>query len=190
MKRVKEKQMKDRVSHLVLDDLYQQLKRITNCTGEGVMDGIKRDVKIVVKAIHESKKVFLFGSLYPLSIATSFQTDMAAIGKVIYSDFERNEYQVGLMKEDDLAIIVTVTGRYIIEAKKKFNSICHSPATRMLISCSNQFAGLQSIDYFIHIKAKNQNTIKIYDYFLMAFLDIVYVTYYQQYMGEIEYARA
>lgn len=189
MKRVKDNQMKNRLSKLELEDLYQQIKYITNSTADFIKS-IKRDVQIVVKAIHDSKRIYLFGAVYPLSIATSFQTDMTATGKVVYSDLQRDHYLVELMKEGDLAIIITVTGRYITEGKKKFNSICHSPAKLMLISSSNQYAGLPSINYYIHMKTQNQSMIKIHDYFLMMFLDIVYVTYYRQYIGEIEYAHA
>lgn len=189
MKRVKENQMKERFSQLRSEDLYQQIQQITNSM-EGFRESIKRDIEIVVKAIHDSKKIYMFGSIYPLSIATSFQTEMTAIGKVVYCDFQRDESQVGLMEEGDLAILLTVSGRYITEGKKKFNSICHSPAKRMLISGSNQFAGLQSINYFVYLKAKKQSMLKVHDYFLMVFLDIVYVTYYQQYIGEIKYAYA
>lgn len=190
MKRVKENQMKERLSQLNLEDLYQQIQLLTNRTDDGFRESIKRDIQMVVKAIHDSKKIYMFGAIYPLSIATSFQTDMTAIGKVVYSDFQRDESQVCLMKEGDLAILLTVSGRYLTEGKKKFNSICHSPAKRMLISGSNQFSGLQSINYFIHLKVKKQSVLKVYDYVLMVYLDIVYVTYYQQYIGEIEYAYA
>lgn len=175
-KKIKEKQMQDRYKKLDVHDLYGNLEHLIGDDAR-IIDRIKEDVKIVINALTTCDKVYLFGAIYPLSIATAFQIDMVASGKVVYSDFQSESSDIESMSENDLAIILTASGRYISECKGKFNAICHSPAKRMLLSSSNQYAGLQSINYYIHIKQTKKGGVKDFDYYLMAFLDVVYAEY-------------
>lgn len=179
-KKIKESQMEDRFHKLDIEKLYLTLGYISSNTDERYIKKLKEDVQMVVDALKQGTKIYMFGAIYPLSIATAFQIDMIASGKVVYSDFQSEDNEIEAMNADDLAIILTSTGRYISECKGKFNAICHAPAKRMLLSCSNQYAGLQSINHYVHIRPTKEQGVKGFDYYLMAFLDLVFVQYYLQ----------
>ena len=69
----------------------------------------------ICEKLYKSKRIVIFGALYPISIAIELQTDMITFGKPF---IQFHNYDPITLTEDDVAIIISATGRYLQGFKK------------------------------------------------------------------------
>lgn len=180
-KKVKEQQIESRFSQLDVDDIYNHVCYIAKNDSIEFKENLKENIKELVELINQSNRIYLFGAIYPLSLAFDFQINMVSVGKVVYSDYQSESDYLEVMEDSDLAIIMTASGRYIGECKAKFNLICNNPGKKVVISCSNQYSSLQYIDHYFYIPTMNKNSFTDFDYYTMLILDLVYIEYSLKY---------
>ncbi|MFV0396222.1 MAG: MurR/RpiR family transcriptional regulator [Coprobacillaceae bacterium] len=176
-KKIKTFQAIDRFKTINIDNLYRMIYTVADNYTDEFKKEVKSYVNLMVDLLFKHDKVYLFGAIYPLSLATAFQVDMIGLGKLVYSNFQNEGTTIEPMQENDLALILTASGRYISEYKQQFNAVCHSDAKRVVMSCSNRYKGMPAIDYYVHMQPSKDGGVKDFDYYLSAFLDIVYVEY-------------
>ena len=146
-----------------------------------VKENLKKEINALVEIINQSSRIYLFGAVYPLSLAVDFQINMISIGKTVYSDFQSESDYLEPMNEDDLAIILTASGRYVGECKSKFNLICNNAGKKAVISCSNRYSSLQYINHYLYIPTTNKNSFVDFDYYTILILDLIYIEYNLKY---------
>ena len=173
-KKVKEQQIESRFSNIDIESIYDHLCYIAK-------NNLKKEINALVEIINQSSRIYLFGAVYPLSLAVDFQINMISIGKTVYSDFQSESDYLEPMNEDDLAIILTASGRYVGECKSKFNLICNNAGKKAVISCSNRYSSLQYINHYLYIPTTNKNSFVDFDYYTILILDLIYIEYNLKY---------
>ena len=174
-KKVKEQQIESRFSNIDIESIYDQNDSLE------FKNNLKKEINALVEIINQSSRIYLFGAVYPLSLAVDFQINMISIGKTVYSDFQSESDYLEPMNEDDLAIILTASGRYVGECKSKFNLICNNAGKKAVISCSNRYSSLQYINHYLYIPTTNKNSFVDFDYYTILILDLIYIEYNLKY---------
>ena len=174
-KKVKEQQIESRFSNIDIESIYDHLCYIAKNDSLEFKNNLKKEINALVEIINQSSRIYLFGAVYPLSLAVDFQINMISIGKTVYSDY------LEPMNEDDLAIILTASGRYVGECKSKFNLICNNAGKKAVISCSNRYSSLQYINHYLYIPTTNKNSFVDFDYYTILILDLIYIEYNLKY---------
>ena len=162
-KKVKEQQIESRFSNIDIESIYDHLCYITKNDSLEFKNNLKKEINALVEIINQSSRIYLFGAVYPLSLAVDFQINMISIGKTVYSDFQSESDYLEPMNGDDLAIILTASGRYVGECKSKFNLICNNAGKKAVISCSNRYSSLQYINHYLYIPTTNKNSFVDFD---------------------------
>jgi len=127
----------------------------------------------------KSKRIILFGAVYPLSIAFNFQGDLCALGKPVFCKHTMLSFNDFSLNKGDLAIIITVTGRYVKTRIVEFNTIFFSDAKKIIISQNTDFCDSNIIEFNIPLPG-NKEIIEM-NYCLMAVFDLIKYQYYQNY---------
>lgn len=180
-KKVKEQQIESRFSNIDMESIYDHLCYIAKNDSLEFKNNLKKEINALVEIINQSSRIYLFGAVYPLSLAVDFQINMISIGKTVYSDFQSESDYLEPMNEDDLAIILTASGRYVGEYKSKFNLICNNAGKKAVISCSNRYSSLQYINHYLYIPTTNKNSFVDFDYYTILILDLIYIEYNLKY---------
>ena len=164
-----------------IESIYDHLCYIAKNDSLEFKNNLKKEINALVEIINQSSRIYLFGAVYPLSLAVDFQINMISIGKTVYSDFQSESDYLEPMNEDDLAIILTASGRYVGECKSKFNLICNNAGKKAVISCSNRYSSLQYINHYLYIPTTNKNSFVDFDYYTILILDLIYIEYNLKY---------
>jgi len=180
-KKVKEQQIESRFSNIDIESIYDHLCYIAKNDSLEFKNNLKKEINALVEIINQSSRIYLFGAVYPLSLAVDLQINMISIGKTVYSDFQSESDYLEPMNEDDLAIILTASGRYVGECKSKFNLICNNAGKKAVISCSNRYSSLQYINHYLYIPTTNKNSFVDFDYYTILILDLIYIEYNLKY---------
>lgn len=180
-KKIKEHQLESRLSNLEINHLYEHICYIAKIdTDEFKMD-LANKIAQLVDIIYKSKRIYLFGAIYPLALATDFQINMITQGIEVYHDFQSENNEIEELINTDLAIVLTASGRYVGECRGKFNLICQSPAKKVILTTSKQYASLQYIDQYFRIPTSKENGFNDFDYYIILILDLVFIEYYFKY---------
>lgn len=133
---------------------------------------IRHTIEKISQIVKESHRIYLFGAIYPLSLSFEFQTNMISIGKKVYVDYRSLDDIKYDFNENDLAIIMSASGRYMRECTKKFHQIYFSSSKKVLITFLEPLETLDKIDYYIQLPSTQQ----IYDYNfqIMYFLELLF----------------
>lgn len=180
-KKVKEQQIESRFNHINVSSVYDHICYIAKDDSLEFKNALKENIDKLVTMVHQSKRIYLFGAIYPLSLAFDFQINMISVGKEVYCDYQSEMDYMEPMNNGDIAFILTASGRYIGECKAKFNLICNNPGKKVVISCSNQYSSLQYIDHYLYIPTTNKNSFTDFDYYTILLLDLIYIEYNLKY---------
>ena len=171
-KKVKEQQIESRFSNIDIESIYDHLCYIAKNDSLEFKNNLKKEINALVEIINQSSRIYL---------AVDFQINMISISKTVYSDFQSESDYLEPMNEDDLAIILTASGRYVGECKSKFNLICNNAGKKAVISCSNRYSSLQYINHYLYIPTTNKNSFVDFDYYTILILDLIYIEYNLKY---------
>lgn len=140
----------------------------------------------VLKLIHDTKNVFMFGTQFSNSAAIHFQTDLLMLEKfsLAYMDGEKQLECAKKLKKDDLALIFSVNGNYAIGNFKTLQYIRKSGCQTALITCQGADAMHIPIDYTIKIgHAADGKTGK---HALLTAVELMSLRYYTLYYPSLE----
>lgn len=182
-KKGREQQMINRINSVDIKKLYQRLYLLVD-GNEETNRLLKEYIDKLVELIYQCDQVRMFGAVYPLSLALEFQTNMISLGKVVHNDYQSgndNCEAIETLGDDELAIILTASGRFISEAHAKFNSICNSLAKKVIITSNDRYHNIQYIDQYIYIPTNEINGYDNFNYYVILILDIVYLEYAKKY---------
>ena len=131
-----------------------------------------------MEIINQSSRIYLFGAVYPLSLAVDFQINMISIGKTVYSDFQSESDYLEPMEWGRSSDYFNCFWEDIFgECKSKFNLICNNAGKKAVISCSNRYSSLQYINHYLYIPTTNKNSFVDFDYYTILILDLIYIEY-------------
>lgn len=181
--RIKNEQLKNRFLKWDTARHYQHLAYFCGLhEDDEVIQEWKKMIAQIVETISQSERIYLFGAIYPLSLCTEFQTNMISLGKVVYQDYQSHEDVHFEFTDKDFSIVLSATGRYVRECSKKFHQIYFSSSRKMMMTLSDQFDTLSELDYYIQFPQSHHMI--DYNYFIMTFLEIVFMEYYFKYQKE------
>ena len=86
--------------------------------------------------MYKAKRVVIFGALYPLSISIELQTDMITFGKPF---IQYHDYDPITLDENDIAIVISATGRYLEGFRKTKESVKIDKASTYLITQNKKY---------------------------------------------------
>lgn len=176
-KKIKTMQAEERFKDINIDNQYQKICTVANTFTLAFKESVENHVNTIVDMLFACDKVYLFGAIYPLSLATAFQVDMIGLGKLVYSNFQNEGIDLEPMGEHDIALLLTASGRYISEYKQQFNAICRTDVKRVVLSCSARYQEMPAFDHYVYMRPSKEGGIKDYDYYLTVFLDLIYIKY-------------
>lgn len=138
---------------------------------------MKKEVSDICAKIFKAKRIVLFGALYPCSIAVELQTDMITFGKPF---IQYHSYDPIVMDENDVAIVISATGRYL-EGFKKSNSQVHiERSQQILITQNKKYTRTETENcHVLHVPGKFDSI--NFNYQIMTMCDLIRIHYYQQY---------
>lgn len=140
-------------------------------------DEMKKIVSEICEKLYKAKRIVIFGALYPISIAIELQTDMITFGKPF---IQYHSYDPIVLDENDVAIVISATGRYINGFKKTKEHVHIERAQQILITQSKKYLSEASDNcQVIYVPGKFDSI--NFNYQIMTICDLIRVHYYQQY---------
>lgn len=124
-----------------------------------------------------SKRIVLFGALYPCSIGVELQTDMITFGKPFV---QYHSYDPIVLDEDDVAVIVSATGRsldYYLKSKAEMQ--LDKAYTVMITQNKKYLKRSDERTRIIHVPGSFESV--EFNYSIMAIYDLLRLHYFQQY---------
>lgn len=140
-------------------------------------DEFYKYITLLCEKFYRAHKIYLFGALYPESIAVECQTDMITFGRPFHQFHHFNE--VSLIK-NDIAIIVSGTGRAYDSLKNNMSEVHIENAYSVLLTQNPKFLSYESEN--CHVIYFNSPFDSVdFNYQLMKFFDLIRLHYFKQY---------
>ena len=141
-------------------------------------DEMRKTISEICEKLDKAKRIVIFGALYPRSISVELQTDMITFGKPF---IQYHNYDPIVMDENDVAIIISATGRYLDGFKKTRSQVHIERAQQILITQNKKYlkteAGENCQALYVPGKFDSIN----FNYQIMTICDLIRVHYFQQY---------
>ncbi|MCR5795149.1 MAG: MurR/RpiR family transcriptional regulator [Solobacterium sp.] len=166
-------QIRARMIGLSLEDIMQDMEK--NETDAEM----RVKIEAICDCLDRSKRIFLVGAVYPMAIATEFQTDLNIFGKDVqqYHAFDKTLK----LDENDMLILISATGRsaeYFIKNKKEINP---SAAKSLIITQNRKYDEdeFRVSDFTIILPGRFDGINGNYQ--VMKIFDLLRLSYYQRY---------
>ncbi len=153
-------------------DLIEKMEK--NCSNEEMEETISD----ICHKLYKAKRIVIFGALYPISIAIELQTDMITFGKPF---IQYHNYDPIVLDENDVAIVISATGRYLEEFKMTKEDVHIENAQQILITQNKKYLRTESNDncHVIYVPGKFDSI--NFNYQIMTICDLIRIHYFQQY---------
>jgi len=185
-KEMQENKLHSRFENIDLDQIYYKLAYIAQGHNKSFKNSLKYAIDMLIQSIRDCNNIYIFGTVYPLSLSLDFQKGMVSQGKIVYCDVSSQINLIDSLDKKDIAIILTSTGEYFPEHKKTVSKIYKSGAKKVVISSSTRYKEMKGIKHYIYIPFSDCGEEKDYDYYLIGVLDIIFVEYYLRYIYKKE----
>ena len=139
---------------------------------------IQKIISDICQKLYKSKRIIVFGALYPISIAIELQTDMITFGKPF---IQYHSYDPIVMDENDVAIVISATGRYLEGFKKSREDVHIERAQQILITQNKKYLRTESTDNCKVIYVPGKFDSINFNYQIMTICDLLRLHYFQQY---------
>lgn len=83
----------------------------------------KNSINQLVDTIHKASTLYIIGAAFPNALSINFQEDMNIMGKLTYCYQVNNNPQFPLFSENDLIIIISISGNFYKYAKEHFKNL-------------------------------------------------------------------
>ncbi len=139
---------------------------------------LEKMVSEICDRFYHSKRIVIFGALYPASLAIELQTDMITFGKPF---IQYHTYDPIVLDENDVAIVVSATGRYLEDFKKNKKDVHIERAYSVLFTQNKKYTKQNTEDEtkIIYVPGKFDSV--EFNYQIMALYDLIRLNYFQQY---------
>lgn len=143
-----------------------------------------KQINTLIKMIHRCDKIIFLGYYFAQNTAMQLQIELAYLGKECYGLFnEKGQYEIlSEATENDLVILVSMTGRFLIQSTEIIRLFKKTKAKKVLISQGELPKDLLDIDLFIHIGEDNDSLIN--KFALTYLFEIIEMMYHIQYARE------
>lgn len=139
---------------------------------------MEKIISDICAKLYKSKRIIVFGALYPISIAIELQTDMITFGKPF---IQYHNYDPIVMDKDDVAIVISATGRYLEGFKKSKANVCIDKAQQILITQNKKYITSETSDNCKVIYVPGKFDSINFNYQIMTICDLIRLHYFQQY---------
>ncbi len=156
-------------------DSHDFLKKMDkDCTDEEM----EKLISDICEKFYHAKRIVVFGALYPISIAIELQTDMITFGKPF---IQYHNYDPIVLDKDDVAIVISATGRYLEGFKKSKSNVHIDEANQILITQNKKYVHTESNPrcQVIYVPGKFDSI--NFNYQIMTLCDLMRLHYFQQY---------
>jgi DNA-binding MurR/RpiR family transcriptional regulator len=154
------------------DDLIHNMEKA--CSDEEMREQISN----ICEHLFKSKRIVVIGALYPISIAIELQTDMITFGKPF---IQFHNYDPIVMNEDDVAIVISATGRALEGFKRAHKDVHIERAKQIIITQNKKYLKTETTEncHVLYVPGKFDSI--NFNYQLMTVFDLIRIHYYQQY---------
>lgn len=153
-------------------DLINEMDK--SCSDEEM----EKIISDICEKLYKSKRIIVFGALYPISIAIELQTDMITFGKPF---IQYHSYDPIVMDKNDVAIVISATGRYLEGFKKSKENVCIDKAQQILITQNKKYITSETSDNCKVIYVPGKFDSINFNYQIMTICDLIRLHYFQQY---------
>lgn len=165
-------QIKVRMLGIEGNQLLSNMEKV--CTDDEMMHMIEE----LCKKMYKAKRIVIFGALYPLSISIELQTDMITFGKPF---IQYHEYDPITLTDEDVAIVISATGRYLEGFRKKKENVCIDNASTYLITQNKKYLKTESSKNCSVIYLPGKYDSINFNYQVMTLCDLIRLQYFKQY---------
>lgn len=145
-----------------------------SCSDEEMMKMIEE----LCKKIYKANRIVIFGALYPLSISIELQTDMITFGKPF---IQYHDYDPLTLNENDVAIVISATGRYLEGFRKTKEEVKIDNASTYLITQNKKYLKTESSNNCSVIYLPGKYDSIDFNYQVMTLCDLIRLQYFKQY---------
>lgn len=139
---------------------------------------MEKIISDICAKLYKAKRIIVFGALYPISIAIELQTDMISFGKPF---IQYHNYDPIVMNENDVAIVISATGRYLEGFKRSKEDVHIERAQQILITQNKKYLRTESADNCKVIYVPGKFDSINFNYQIMTICDLIRLHYFQQY---------
>lgn len=154
------------------EDLIHNMEK--SCSDEEM----EKEISDICSKLFKAKRIVVFGALYPISIAIELQTDMITFGKPF---IQYHSYDPIVLDENDVAIVISATGRYLEGFKKSKKEVHIERAQTILITQNKKYIRTESTDNCHVLVVPGKYDSINFNYQIMTICDLIRIHYYQQY---------
>lgn len=151
---------------------------ITNMEKDCTDEEMKKTISEICAHFYKAKRIVIFGALYPISIAIELQTDMITFGKPFV---QYHSYDPIVMDENDVAIVISATGRYLNGFKAANKDVHIEKAYQVLITQNKKYLRTETTDNCKVLYVPGKFDSINFNYQVMTICDLLRIHYYQQY---------
>jgi len=119
----------------------------------------KTSVEHLVEIIKSSPSVQLIGAYFPTSLAINFQEDMITMDKLVYVQPQKRIIEADPLSNQDLILLITLTGRLYEYAKNDFDRLCQTHRHIALISGFADYPKYPAIEGLVKMPIVEDNEI-------------------------------
>ncbi|MCD8028030.1 MAG: MurR/RpiR family transcriptional regulator [Erysipelotrichaceae bacterium] len=168
-------QIKDRMNGIDINELVDSMEKVYS--NEEMLSFID----IICEKLYQAKRIVIYGALYPVSIAVELQTDMISFGKPF---IQFHSYDPVPMNENDVAIIISATGRYVNSFQKTHADVHIERAHQVLITQNKKYlkTGSNEKETIIYVPGKFDSI--NFNYQIMTICDLIRIDYYAKYVNK------
>ena len=132
----------------------------------------------IAKLIYEAKQVRLVGATYPLALAQNFQEDLIMMGKLVFFHQCLLFCDDVSFVDDELVIIVSLTGRIFTYNQNLLNKIFNSKCKVILIS-QNLCCNINDLSMYLQLPGLNDS--ELVNFSLLATYYMIKNSYYHNF---------
>ncbi|WP_027090086.1 MurR/RpiR family transcriptional regulator [Thomasclavelia saccharogumia] len=168
---IRMKQMEHRFE--IMDD-----QKLLNYLDTDAKKEFQEQIDQIAKLIYEAKQVRLVGATYPLALAQNFQEDLIMMGKLVFFHQCLLFCDDVSFVDDELVIIVSLTGRIFTYNQNLLNKIFNSKCKVILIS-QNLCCNINDLSMYLQLPGLNDS--ELVNFSLLATYYMIKNSYYHNF---------
>ncbi|WP_296880257.1 hypothetical protein [Thomasclavelia sp.] len=164
-------QLDEKQAMLTVDDLIEHMQHLSP---DKIL--IKDKIDQIVEIIHETKKIYIYGAVFPVMLTQPFCEDMTIMNVPVH--LEHISYNpLEIEQKDGMVLIISISGRFVETHQNEYHRICKLNSNTVLIS--------QDINHLddlkLNIEVPKTISCEYDDLLVLLILDLIKHCYYKKY---------
>lgn len=152
--KIRKKQLSHRLSTTTDKDILHNITLFAHTSFD--IDEFKKSIDELVIKIHDAKEIKIIGAYYPVALSLNFQEDMIIMNKFIYSYQNNNNPSAISIHNDELLLIISITGS-IFDYAPHYANYLYKQTNIAIISGKNHTQEIKNNNCLVYIPIIDDN---------------------------------